>query len=148
MTFINMTRRVLLGSLSGAALLAASPTPAMAQDELIVVEQKRVTTYLNGGVGEDEAQYMRRTAKDWSLRLTFSESKDNEFVADVDLLITDLRGTPYLHLTGAGPMTYARLPAGKYRVTAQWKEKSETREVTLDGKVGRDVNFHWAAPAQ
>jgi hypothetical protein len=139
---------VLVGSLSSVALWAASTTPAMAQDQLIVVEQDRATTYLNGGIGEDEAQYMRRTAQDWPLRLTFSESKDNEFVANVGLLVTDLRGTTYLQLSGAGPMTYARLPAGKYRVTARFKGKSETREVTLDGKTGRDVNFHWTAPAQ
>ena len=145
MKFIDSTRRAMLGSMSLAALMAASATIAVAQDQLIVVEQERATTYLNGGVGEDEAQYMRKTAKDWSLRLTFSESTDNEFVANVGLLVTDLRGTPYLQLSGAGPMTYARLPAGKYRVTARFKGQSETREVTLDGKSGRDVNFHWAA---
>ena len=147
MNLIDSIRRALLGSLSVATLMTASATPAVAQDQLIVVEQERATTYLNGGVGEDEAQYMRKTAKDWSLRLTFSESKDNEFVANVGLLVTDLRGTPYLQLSGAGPMTYARLPAGKYRVTARFKGQSETREVTLDGKSGRDVNFHWTAPA-
>ncbi len=148
MNFIVSIRRALLGSLSVATLMTASTTLAVAQDQLIVVEQERATTYLNGGVGEDEAQYMRKAAKDWALRLTFSESRDNEFVANDGLLITDLRGTPYLQLSGAGPMTYARLPAGKYRVTARFKGQSETREVTLDGKSGRDVNFHWAASAQ
>ena len=147
MTFINTAGRMLISTLSAAALLAVSTLPALAQDQLIVVEQERAITYLNGGVGEDEAQYMRRTAKDWPLRLTFSESKDNEFVANVGLLVTDLRGTPYLQLSGAGPMTYARLPAGKYRVTARFNGKSETREVTIDGKAGQDVNFHWPAPA-
>jgi hypothetical protein len=147
MTFIDGTHRVLLSFLSGATLMAAS-TLAPAQDQFIVLEPERATTYLNGGIGQDEEQYMRKVAKDWSLRLTFSEAKDDEFVANVGLLVTDLRGTPYLQLSGAGPMTYARLPAGKYRVTARFKGQSETHEVTLDGKVGRDVNFHWKAPAQ
>lgn len=142
MNFIASIRRTLLGSLSVATLMTASATLAVAQDQHIVVEQERATTYLNGGVGEDEAQYMRKAARDWSLRLTFSESKDNECVANVGLLVTDLRGTPYLQLSGAGPITYARLPAGKYRVTARYKGQSETREVTLDGKSGRDVNFY------
>ena len=142
MNFIASIRRTLLGSLSVATLMTASATLAVAQDQHIDVEQERATTYLNGGVGEDEAQYMRKAARDWSLRLTFSESKDNECVANVGLLVTDLRGTPYLQLSGAGPITYARLPAGKYRVTARYKGQSETREVTLDGKSGRDVNFY------
>ena len=147
MTFVQTARRVLIGSLSIATLMLAPSTLALAQDQLVVVEQERNTTYLNGGVGEAETQYMRGAAKDWPLRLTFSESKDGEFVANVGLLVTDLGGKPYLQLSGAGPMTYARLPAGKYRVTARFKGQSETREVTLDGKAGRDVHFHWNASA-
>ena len=147
MTCIRTARSVLLASMASAALLGASTTPAFAQDQLIAVEQGRSTTYLNGGVGEDEARYMRSAAKEWPLRLTFSESKDNKFIADVGLLVTDLRGTPYLQLNGAGPITYVRLPAGKYRVIARLRGKSETREVTLEGKAGRDINFQWAAPA-
>lgn len=85
---------------------------------------------------------MRKVAKDWPLRMIFSERKDSEFVEDVNLLLTDMRGTPYLQVASAGPMTYAMLPAGKYRITARFKGQSETREVTLDGKNGRDVYFH------
>ena len=145
MSFSNTTRRALLGSLSAAALMAAATFPAHAQDELIVVEPARAITYLNGGVGASDEQHMRADAKDWPLRMIFSERKDNEFVTDVKLLITDTRGTPYLQLGSAGPMTYAMLPAGKYRVNARFKGLSETHDVTLDGKTGRDVYFHWKA---
>ena len=143
MSLSTTTRRALLGGLSAAALMAAATFPAHAQDELIVVEPARATLYLNGGVGVSDEQHMRNVAKDWPLRMIFSERKDNEFVADVSLLVTDTRGTPYLQLSSGGPMTYAMLPAGKYRVTARFKGQSETREVTLDGKAGRDVYFHW-----
>ena len=70
-------------------------------------------------------------------------------MANVGLLVADLRGTPYLQLSSAEPMTYATLPAGTYRVTARFKnQSSETREVTLDGKSGRDVNFQRTASAE
>lgn len=55
---------------------------------------------------------------------------------------------PYLQLSDAGPMTYAMLPVGKYRITAQFRGRSETREVTLDGDTGRDVYFHWKGDAK
>lgn len=135
--------RATLGTLSFALLLGAAALPARAQDDLILLETTRSTTYANGGVGKDEEAQLRRTAKDWPLRMSFSERKDNEFVADVNLLVTDQRGAPVLVLNGAGPLTYAMLPAGKYRVTATWHGVTESREVTLDGKQGRDVNFHW-----
>ncbi len=144
---LSLPRRALLGTLAATALGAAVPL-AHAQDELVVVEPMRVTTYLNGGIGADEEQMMRKAAKDWPLRMIFSERKDNEFVADVRLLVTDAKGAPVLMLHGAGPMTYAMLPAGKYRISASHKGQTETREVTLDGKTGRDVYFHWTGKAK
>ena len=100
MSLSNTTRLALLGTLSAAALMAAATSPAHAQDELIVVEQARAT-YLNGGIGKDDEDYMHKIAKDWSLRMIFSERKDNEFVTDVNLLVTDTRSTPYLQLNMA-----------------------------------------------
>lgn len=128
---------------AAALLLGAAALPARAQDELILLETVRTTTYVNGGVGKDEEAQMRRMAKDWPLRMTFSERKDNEFVVGVNLVVTDARGAPVLVLNGAGPMTYAMLPAGRYRVSAFYGGVTESREVTLDGKQGRDVFFHW-----
>jgi hypothetical protein len=145
MNLKNPYGRALLGSIGAAALMTVAALPAHAQDELIVVEQARATMYLNGGIGKDDEAYMRKVAKDWPLRMIFSERKDNEFVADVNVAVTDTRGTPYLMLSDAGPMTYVMLPAGKYRISARFNGKLETREVTLDGKTGRDVAFHWKA---
>ena len=105
-----------------------------------------LATFMNGGVGTEDEGYMRKIAKDWPLRMIFSERKDNEFVTDVQLMVTDARGAPLLTLPSAGPMTYAKLPAGKYRITARFQGKNEARDVTLDGKDGKDgkdVYFHW-----
>ena len=148
MNLSNTLRRTLFGGLSAAVLMAGVTFSVHAQDELIIVEQVRATMYLNGGIGADEQQYMRKVAKDWPLRMIFSENKDNEFVADVDVLITDMRGNLYLQLSNGGPMTYVMLPTGKYRITASFRGLSETREVTLNAKSGRDVYFHWKSSAK
>lgn len=141
---LQTSRRATLGAITAAVLMAAATLPAHAQDELILLEKERVTMYQNGGIGQDEQAAMRKTAKDWPLRLVFSERKDHEFAANVKLLVTDLRGAPMLLLDHAGPMTHVMLPAGKYRVTASLGGVVESHEVTLDGKQGRDVYFHWA----
>ncbi len=135
--------RPTLGALAAALLLSAAALPARAQDELILPESARATAYVNGGVGKEDEAHMRKIAKDWPLRMIFSERKDNEFVADVNLFVTDHRGAPVLVLHNTGPMTYAMLPAGKYRISAIFHGVTESREVTLDGKQGRDVYFHW-----
>lgn len=143
MSWTSISRRAAIGAAAAAALAGAASFPAHAQDELVLLETARATTFINGGVTKDDEAYLRKTAKDWPLRMIFSERKDNEFVADVNLLVTDQRGAPVLNLPSAGPMTYAMLPAGKYRITARFQGKTEARDVTIDGKSGADVYFHW-----
>lgn len=134
-------RHALLGAFA-AATLAAAALPVQAK-EPVMPQMAGATTYLNGGVGAGDEAYMHRIAKDWPLRMVFSERKDNAFVADVNLKITDHQGDPVLSLPSAGPMTYAKLPPGDYRVTATFGGRTETRNVTLDGKSGADLYFHW-----
>lgn len=139
----STSRHATLGAVAVAVLMAAVTLPARAQDELVLLEKERTTLYENGGIGQTEQAKMRATAQDWPLRMVFSERKDNEFTTDVKLLVTDQRGAPMLVLNNAGPMTYAMLPPGKYRLTATQHGVTESREVTLDGKHVRDVYFHW-----
>jgi hypothetical protein len=50
--------RPAIGALAAGVLLAAAATvPAHAQDELVVLETVRTTTYVDGGMGEDENAY-------------------------------------------------------------------------------------------
>ena len=84
-------------------------------------------------------------AKEFPLRLTFSEGTNNEFTADVPVVISDARGNPVFELPKAGPLLYVMLPDGKYKVSARAKGRTESQEVTLGGREGKDVNFHWKA---
>ena len=61
--FFNSIHRALLGSLSAAVLMAGVMFPVHAQDELIIVEPVRAMMYLNGDIGTDEQQYMRKVAR-------------------------------------------------------------------------------------
>ncbi len=136
------TRTPLLEILFGAGLLATLPLSAGAQDS-IAVETITATTYLNGGVGKDEEAAMRRVAKEFPLRMAFSERKDGEFLAGVPVVIADVRGNPVFELPNAGPMLYVMLPNGKYKVSARFRGLTESQQVTLTGNGGKDLYFHW-----
>ena len=136
------THATLTAALIGAGLLIALPIVASAQDA-VIVETITATTYVNGGVGKDEEVALHRIAKEFPLRLTFSERKDGEFLADVPVVIADARGNPVFELPKAGPMLYVMLPNGKYRVSARFEGLTESQEVTLAGKDGKDLYFHW-----
>ena len=126
-----------------AALVFALSVQAYAQDGTVKEEQGQNSTYVNGGAGDDQIRYMQSIAKNWPMRIMFSQLKANEFVAGVNLLITDRRNTTFLQLEDAGPLTYVQLPPGTYSITATHGGQSQTRKLTVGTKNKRDVHFHW-----
>ena len=129
-------------ALVGLSLSAGFASAVQAQ-ESVIVETIRATTYLNGGIGQDEQARMHRLAPEFPLRITFSERKDGEFLADIPVLITDSQGNPVFELPQAGPMLYVVLPPGRYKVSARFKGLTESQEVAIGSHGGKDISFHW-----
>jgi len=144
MTFSKLTASVALG----LGVLWLSAPLAQAQNEIVIVEAMQPHLFMNGGIGKEEQNVLQRAAKDFNLRIDFSEYKDNEFITDVRLVITDTRGNAVFALPSAGPLTNVLLPAGKYFVSAAYKGKTETQSVVLSGKEPKDLAFHWAGAAK
>ena len=132
----------------GLALLYAAAPLVHAQEERVAVETMRPIQFMNGGIGQSDEALTRKAGKAFKLRVEFSERKDNEFVADADLRITDMQGHPVLVLHSAGPIVNVNLPDGKYRVAASFHGQTQTRLVTLRGKAGEDLYFHWTGAAK
>jgi len=92
----------------GTALAVCSPMAADAQLTLgrqsTMVQTITTSAYLNGGIGLDEQATMRGFAKEFALRIVFSEGRDREFLADVPMVISDFSGNPIFQLRSAGPM--------------------------------------------
>jgi hypothetical protein len=130
-------------ALAPCGLLPAHAQLVMGRQETII---QTVTTsaYLNGGIGADEQATMRGFAKEFPLRVMFSEGKDGEFLADVPLVIRDFGGNSILALPRAGPMLYVMLPQGRYQVSARFKGVTQTQQVTLAGSDGKNLLFNWA----
>jgi hypothetical protein len=124
-------------------LMFLSSGPAIAQDFGVTEEQGEVAKYVNGGIGDGQTRYMQSIAKNWPMRIMFSQLKANEFVAGVNLQITDSRKATMLQLDSAGPLTYVQLPPGAYRVTATHDGQTQTRNVTLGRSGKSDLHFHW-----
>ena len=132
-------------ALISATILASAPLVTNAEDlvvEPVSVQTSMGITYLNGGVGDEETEAMRRVAKDYPLRMTFSE-RDGAFIADVSVTITDAKGNSVFELPNAGPKLYVMLPNGKYNISASFKGKTQSRKVVVSRKGGKDIQFHW-----
>jgi hypothetical protein len=138
---------VLRVALVGAALAACGSMPAHAQlvigEQATIVRTVTTSTYLNGGIGADEQATMRRVAKEFPLRIVFSEGKDGAFLADIPMVISDSTGNSILALRAAGPMLYVILPQGRYKVSARFNGVTRAQQVTVSGNQGKELYFHW-----
>jgi spermidine/putrescine-binding protein len=120
----------LAGCLGATAALAA-PT----------AHQQNGITYLNGGVGQEEQSAMKAERADYNLRLTFA-TKTGAFRSDVQLDISDAKGASLLSVANTGPMFFAKLTPGTYRISAAAQGKTFKRTVKI-GNAPQEVMLHW-----
>jgi hypothetical protein len=141
-------QRITTQAALGVALLYAAAPLVHAQQEQDAVETMRPIQFMSGGIGKSDQAYTRNAGKAFKLRIEFSERKQNEFVADVDLRITDMQDRAVFVLHDAGPIVNVDLPDGRYRVAATFLGRTEARLVTLRGKAGEDLYLHWNGAAK
>jgi hypothetical protein len=134
-------------ALISAVLAASVPLAAHAQKPAVkpavVKADSAKMTFLNGGFGKEERNAMYRIEKAYPLRMTLSERKDGELIADVPVVISDAMGNQVFELHNAGPILFVKLPKGKYKVSARFGGLTESQEAVLDGKHGENLYFHW-----
>jgi hypothetical protein len=122
---------ILTACLTPAAVLAA-PTQ----------KQQNGITYVNGGVGEEEQAAMKAQRADYNLLLTFATKQSGAYRSDVQLDISDAKGANLVTAANTGPMFFAKLPPGTYRVSAAAEGKTFKRTVKV-GNAPKEIVLHW-----
>ena len=86
--------------------------------------------YVSGGFGCHEAAAMRKAAADFPLALSFYArgAQRRLYLAKVHVAIRDAADALVFALEAQGPILLVRLPAGHYRIDAEYKgeQRSET----------------------
>jgi hypothetical protein len=129
-------RAILAAAIGLAAGTAVGQTGTPAQ------HQQNGIMYLNGGVGQDEQSAMRAQRADYNLQLTFATNQSGAFRSDVQLDITDAKGASLLSVPNAGPMFFAKLTPGTYRISAAAEGKTFKRTVKI-GAGAKEMTLHW-----
>jgi hypothetical protein len=128
-----------------ALALAVCLVPAATQAAQAAAAQPKEQngiSYINGGVGTDEQNAMRALKADYNLRLTFATKQTGAYRSDVQLDIADAKGASLLSVPNTGPMFFARLPAGTYKISASAEGKTFRRTVKL-GNGTKEMTLHW-----
>ncbi|GLO30820.1 MULTISPECIES: hypothetical protein [Pseudomonas] len=138
----------------GAALLIALALPwtlAAAADLNAPIDMQAVqlqqqeqngVRYLQGGIGQDEANALRKTPG-YDLHVELSTGPEGKFQSGATVDIQNAQGQPVLSLTDAGPLLYVQLPPGKYKVTGNAQGETVQQLVTVNGKTPATVNLNW-----
>lgn len=105
-------------------------------------QEQNGVRYLQGGIGQDEANALRKTPG-YDLHVELSTGPEGKFQSGATVDIQNSQGQPVLSVTDAGPLLYVQLPPGKYKVTGNAQGETVQQLVTVNGKTPTTVNLNW-----
>ena len=121
---------ILLASVFLASAAAAQPSGG-AEDTALQPQTQGTISFISGGRSSDERDALRQMQSRYNLRLQFAVQRSGEYLANVNVTVTDAKGATLLDAISDGPLFYAQLPAGRYHLTVTSDGKSETRNITV-----------------
>jgi hypothetical protein len=137
-----MQRVIANAALALALTVSLSPAAVQAAPAQPQQQQQNGINYISGGVGLDEQNAMHALRADYNLRLTFATKQTGAYRSDVQLDIADTKGNTVLSVANSGPMVFAKLPAGVYRISASAEGKTFKRSVKI-GNAPKEMTLHW-----
>src|SRR5262245_9098211 len=129
---VIMTRQIFgvsVATLAALATGAAAFTP-------------RMPGTLSGGVGLEERAQMMERYGEYNLHLGFAE-QSGEYLAGVQVSARDENGAVVFSGVTEGPLLFAKVPPGAYRVTASYGGVVQTPVIRGSDAPGRIEYFRW-----
>lgn len=108
----------------------------------LVIREQGSISYVSGGIGNDQQNALARVASQFNMKLTMATS-DGKYIGGGDVRIEDQQGNTVLETRSDGPMFYAKLPPGSYKVHVNAEGKSFTRDVSVKGAGQSQVTMTW-----
>jgi hypothetical protein len=106
------------------------------------VQQQGDVSYTSGGVGLDESKALQAAQSKWPLSLRFT-GPGSDFLADVHVKIVDAHSADVLDTSSRGPYMLVKLRPGRYTIHAAYKDRDQTKTVTVPAKGSAKAAFYW-----
>lgn len=104
----------------------------------------REPAYQSGGIGSEGLDEMARLGNQYNLRIQFAEAMTGAYVAGVAITISRADQGSELRFEDCGPLFYAVVDPGLYKITATYEGVTRTRTVQV-GKGIRQFTLYWPA---
>ncbi|HXF80417.1 MAG TPA: hypothetical protein VN598_16240 [Usitatibacter sp.] len=134
-----------LASASTAVFSSAAVVPPAYRAHLPPEQHQGEVSYISGGLSREEADAIKRASQEYPLELVFRQDVNGRpaDLYDVPLQIRDdATGKVVFDGRSAGPYFIARLPKGRYTVTAHWDDWNFSRDLAI-GDARDRVIFAW-----
>jgi hypothetical protein len=99
--------------------------------------------YRSGGVGKEERDALLLVTKRYTLKIVLAARGDRAFVHDAKIRILDARGNAVVEADDAGPLIFANLPAGKYKVVVTAYGQTKEQSATATAGKQTAISFTW-----
>ncbi len=106
-------------------------------------QQQGNITFVSGGAGDEDRDALKQVENQYNLRLLFA-AKSGEYLANVAVTLSDPRGQAVLDTIAEGPIFYAHVPPGRYRLTVSNQGQSQSRDISIGPGATRQ-DFYWAS---
>lgn len=101
--------------------------------------------YVSGGIGDARQEAMEAIRKDYNFRLTFARPHSGAYLADVKVTVENAKShEKIIDVISGGPLFFAQLPNGKYKVTAEFEGKQQAKTITIRKNLPRGIVFYFA----
>jgi hypothetical protein len=117
---------------------------SIAEESAIQPQTQGEVTFITGGVGIDERNELNASRSKYNLSLLFSVQSTGDYLSDVKIRITNLKGNVFLETMSDGPKLFAKLPPGRYIVTVELNGEAYHKTVSVGGKQNTSLSFTWS----
>jgi hypothetical protein len=100
-------------------------------------------SFVSGGASSEERDAIRSMQNNFNMRLLFAATRSGEYLADVGVNLVDARGNVMLDTLSEGPIFYAHVPAGRYKLTVTSEGKSQTKNVSISNSGAISQEFYF-----
>jgi hypothetical protein len=110
---------------------------------LPTIQQQGPVSYITGGVGLEEREAILAGAGDYNLKVV-NAIPGGAYVSDTTVTVVNAAGTEVLRTTLDGPWLLAKLPPGRYTVSASdLSRASQARTIQLSDRGQKEVMLRW-----
>lgn len=124
-------------------LLLFSAMSAFGQESLEDVQPGAVPSFCGIAVGEKAQESEARGPLPWTLKLIFADKETRAYLSDVEVTVTDEKGTQWSQTLCEGAWVVLALPKGTYKVTCIYGDKPQDRTLTLSPDKTLTEYFFW-----